>query len=197
MIVVDIETSGLDCSKCGIWQIGAIELENPKNVFFDECRIDDEDSVEKKALEVIDKTEAEFRDKSKQSQKQLLEKFFKWCEKAKVKNFASQNFMDAAFLETKAFKYNLNFPCHHRAFDIHSIASMRYLQLNKKLLIEKGHSTMGLGNICKLCGMIDERKFHNALEDAKLEAECLSRILYGKGLLNEYKKFKVPEYLKK
>ena len=33
MIVLDIETSGIDRVKCGIWQIGALELENPKNQF--------------------------------------------------------------------------------------------------------------------------------------------------------------------
>lgn len=45
MIVVDIETSGLDFNKCGIWQIGALELENPANTFLEEARIDDEDEI--------------------------------------------------------------------------------------------------------------------------------------------------------
>ncbi|MFA5084642.1 MAG: exonuclease domain-containing protein [Candidatus Paceibacterota bacterium] len=198
MIVIDLEFSGLNFLESGIWQIGAIELENPKNVFFDECRIDDGDSIEKEALEVVGKTESYLRDKGKQSQKQLLEKFFKWCGKAKLKNFACQGPQwDVALLILKANKYGLKFPMHRRAFDLHSIASMKYIELNKKLLAEEGHSAMGIGNICRLCGMKDERGTHNALEDAKLAAECLSRIIYGKQLLDEYKKFKIPEYLKK
>ncbi|PIN78077.1 hypothetical protein COV15_00240 [Candidatus Woesearchaeota archaeon CG10_big_fil_rev_8_21_14_0_10_34_12] len=82
-------------------------------------------------------------------------------------------------------------PFHYRTFDLHSIAQIKYFQLNNKLLIDKDHSDMGLSNILKLCGMTDERrkiedgiivrngKEHNALEDAKLTAECFSRIVNG------------------
>lgn len=66
---------------------------------------------------------------------------------------------------------------------------------------------MGLTNILEFCGMKDERislrdghvdrkgSPHNALEDAKLEAECFSRMAYGRNLLEEYKKFPLPDYL--
>lgn len=196
MIVVDLEFSGLDFLKCGIWQIGAVEFENPENQFFEECRIDDEDLVEEDALKVVGKTEAGLRDKNKQSQKQLLEKFFEWCRKTKIKNFMCEGPQwDMGLLLVKANKHNLEFPFHHRAFDLHSIANLRYLQVKGKLLIENDHSGMGLTNILKFCGMRDERKEHNALEDAKLTAECLSRILNGKSIFKEYEKFKLPEYL--
>ena len=36
MIVLDIESSGLDSGRCGIWQIGALEFENPSNTFLQE-----------------------------------------------------------------------------------------------------------------------------------------------------------------
>jgi hypothetical protein len=83
---------------------------------------------------------------------------------------------------------------------------MKYFQLHKKFLIEEGKSVMNLTKIIEFCGMKDERiritegdiekqgKPHNALEDAKLEAECVSRILYGKSLFEEYKKFKIPAH---
>ena len=203
MIVVDIETSGTNFLKCGIWKIGAIDFENPEQVFLEEARIDDGDKIvnmpenKKTVFEVIGKTEAQLRDKKKQSQKQLLERFFKWCEKSKAKNIMCQNpQFDLAFLQIKAQKYDLKSPIHYRAFDLHSIAQARYLQLKGKFLLEEGRSDMGLTNILKLCGMKDERKVHNALEDAKLTAECFSRILKGKNLLKEYKKFKIPKYLK-
>lgn len=196
MIVVDLEFSGLNFLKCGIWQIGAVELENPENQFFDEARIDDGDTIEGEALKVTGKTEAELRAKNKQSQKQLLEKFFEWCKKAKIKNFMCEGPQwDMGLLLIKANKYGLKFPFHRRAFDLHSISSLRYLQIKGKLLIEEDHSGMGLSNTLKFCGMKDERKEHNALEDAKLTAECLSRILYGKSLFKEYETFKLPEYL--
>ena len=42
-VVLDIETSGINFEKCGIWQIGAIDL-NTGEEFFEDCRIDDEDN---------------------------------------------------------------------------------------------------------------------------------------------------------
>ena len=197
MIVVDIETSGLDFNKCGIWQIGALDLDNPGNTFLEESRIDEEDIIQDKALEIIGKIEGELRDKGKQSQKQLLENFFKWCESVKIKNCICENpQFDLGFIWVKARKFNLDNPIPYRAYDLHSIASLKYLQLNSKFLINEDHSDMGLTNTLNFCGIPDNRKEHNALEDCKLTAECFFRIVYGKGCLEEYEGFEIPEYLK-
>ena len=51
-IVLDLETSGIDKVKCGVWQIGAYDL-NTMEEFFDDARIDDEDKVEEGALKLI------------------------------------------------------------------------------------------------------------------------------------------------
>ena len=56
---------------------------------------------------------------------------------------------------------------------------------------------MNLKKILAFCGMEDERGYHNALEDCKIEAECFNRLIYGKNLFPEYSKFEIPEYLKK
>ncbi len=196
MIVVDLETSGVDFVKCGIWQIGAIDLHTHEE-FFGECRIDKEDSVEQNALKVIGKTEKYLRFGNKENQKELLGRFFKWCKKSKIKNFMCENpNFDVSFLEIKSKKYNLEFPFHHRAFDLHSIASLKYLEIHGKFSIKDSKSDFGLSSTIRFCGMKDTRKFHNALEDAKLTAECFSRIFFGKGMIREYEKFKIPEYLK-
>jgi DNA polymerase III epsilon subunit-like protein len=202
MIVVDIETSGLDFQKCGIWQIGAIDLTNPKNEFLEEARIDDEDKLinegEKTVQEIIGKTEEDLRDKTKQSQKSLLIHFFEWSKSIEIKNCLCQNpQFDLGFMYTKARKYDLNIPFHHRAFDLHSIAHTKYFQINKQFLIKDGKSDLGLKNTLEFVGMKDNRGAHNALEDAKLEAECFSRIIYGRNLLPEFKEFPVPECLRK
>jgi len=198
MIVVDIETSDVFFVEGGIFQIGAVEFENPENQFFEDCRIDDEDRIAKESLFVTGKTKEEVRDKSKQSQKELLEKFFEWCKKIKVKNFICQNpQFDVGFFFVKARKYGLEISFHYRAFDLHSIAHLNYFQEKREFLIKEDHSEMGLSNILPFCGMRDERTVHNALEDAKLTAEAFSRLLYGKGIFEEFKKFPIPEYLKK
>ncbi len=196
MIVIDIETSGLYPEKNGIWQIGALDFYNPQNTFLEESRIDDEDEITQEALKIIRKTEAKLRDKSKQSQKKLLEHFFDWTNGVKIKNPICQNpQFDLSFITEKARKYLLKVPFHHRAFDLHSFASLKYEQIHGEFLIKEDHSDMGLTNILKFCGMQDDRKAHNALEDAKLTAECFSRIVYTKSLINEYSQYEIPKEL--
>lgn len=209
MIIVDIETSGVNCEKNGIWQIGALEFENPSNTFLGESRIDDNDLVDAEALKIIGKTEKELRDKGKQTQKQLLENFFNWVLNIENKILVSHvTPFDYAFLTIKAKKYDLKFPFAHRSFDLHSLAALKYFQIHGKFLIEEGNSKMNLPKVIEFCGMKDTRiqmkdgkvvqegTAHNGLDDAKLEAECLSRILYGKNLFREYSHFSVPDYLK-
>lgn len=204
MIIVDIETGGINKEKCGIWQIGAIDLTTGEE-FLDEGRLDDEDILfvdgKKSAIEVIGKTEEYLRDRKKQSQKELLTNFLKWVNKRSIKNFLCQNpQFDVAFIEIKARKYGLETPFHHRSFDLHSIAQTKYKEIKGDFLMKNDtngiHSNMGLTNILKFCGMSDNRGVHNALEDCKLTGECFSRLIYGKNLFPEYSKFKIPDYLK-
>ncbi len=209
MIVVDTEFTSLDFNKGGLWQIGAIDLENPENTFLEEARLEDDDEVQQATLDVVGKTEEELRDKSKQSQKEMLINFFEWVKKIRIKHIFSQGPWDFSYLFTKSKKFGLEYPFHHRTFDLHSIAQMKYAMLYGKLFIEKDYSAMGLRNVLEFCGMEDKRRNigrngetsregspHNALEDARLEAECFSRILFGKNLLPEFNKFPIPEYLR-
>lgn len=209
MIILDLETSGIDPAGSGIWQIGAIDLET-KEEFIEEGRIDDDDKIMEDALKVIGKTEKELRDSKKQTQKELLEKFFKWISKRKVKNFICQNpQFDLAFLNIKAEKYSLEKPYPYRAFDLHSIAQIKYREINGVFLMAEEKSDMNLSNTLKFCGLKDERiqirdkgvakegKPHNALEDCKSEGECFFRLVYGSNLFPEFSKFPVPEVLKK
>ncbi len=211
MIIIDIETSGnFYPEKNGVWQIGALDFYAPQNAFLQEARIDDEDSIEDGALKVTGKTQAELRDKKKQSQKKLLENFFAWASKIKDRTFVAHNTpFDYGFLTLRAKKYKLEFPFSHRTFDLHAFAVMKYFQINKKLPITDGKSEMNLPRVIEFCGLKDKRiqlkdnnivkegTPHNGLDDAKIEAECLSRILYGKHLLNEFSQYKIPEYLAK
>lgn len=198
MIILDIETSGTYFEKNGIWQIGAIDL-NTMNEFLSEGKIDPEDEIQQKALEITGKTEGYLRNKYKQTQKQLIEEFFNWIKKAKIRNCICQNpQFDLGFIQIKANKYNLVSPLPHRAFDLHSFAQKKHYDIHKKFLLDykKGKSDMDLENILKFCNIKYTRKDHNALEDCKLTGECFSRIVYGKGLFNEFAKFKTPKYLK-
>lgn len=196
-IVLDIETSGLDKTKCGVWQIGAVDLNN-KEEFFQEGRIDNQDIAEEGALKVIGKTEAELRDENKQSQKELLKEFFKWIETRQVKNFLCQNpQFDLTFIEIKAKKYDLDMPFKYKCFDLHTISQMVYHRIHGRFLFKEDSSEMNLKNILEFVGMEDNRQAHNALEDTKLTAECFWRLMYGKNLFPEYSEFKISKELLK
>ena len=88
---------------------------------------------------------------------------------------------------------------------LHTIAQIKFFELNSKFLTkDDNNSDMGLRNILKLCGIEDTRRghlregtAHNALEDAKLTAECFSRLMFGKSLFEEYAKFEIPTELRK
>ncbi len=190
MIVLDIETSGIDISKNGIWQIGAINTETGEE-FLQECRLDGEDEVMKEALEIVGKKEEDLR-QGKQSQKELLEEFFKWLEKVDKRIIAGQAIgFDIMFIETKCLKYGLRDEFDkflgHRGFELSTLAQILYKIKNGKFKIKDGKNGMGLSDILKMFNVKDERrknnngkitegKPHNALEDCKLEAGCFEKI---------------------
>ncbi len=212
MIVVDIETSGgFNPSKYGIWQIGALELENPDNTFLEEAHLDVKDEIDQEALKVIGKTEQELRDSQKQTQKELLEHFFLWANKQQDKNLIAHNTpFDFGFLSMKSQLYGLQFPFPHRSLDLHTLAAIIYFQINGIFFTDLGVSKMNLTNILKFCGLPDNRiqiekgnikqpgTPHNGLEDAQCEAECWNRLLHGKPLLEKFNQFPIPpELIKK
>lgn len=57
---------------------------------------------------------------------------------------------------------------------------------------DDGYSGLNSDFIFKYVGITEERGEHDALEDAKLTAEAISRLAYGKQLLEEYKQFPIP-----
>jgi len=208
MIVVDIETSGVNSAEHGLWQIGAVDLDSMEE-FVDESRIDDEDKVDEGALRITGKTENELRDKNKQTQKELINKFLVWRKGSGNQDLICHNpQFDHSFIKDKSIKYFREDPFFvaktHRAFDLHTIAQIKFFELNGRFLTKENHSDMGLKNILKFCGIEDARighdtegTPHNALEDAKLTAECFSRLVYGKKLFPEFSKFEIPQELRK
>ena len=88
---------------------------------------------------------------------------------------------------SKSRKYGLECPIHHRAFDLHNIAQLKYFQLNNHFFIKENYSDRGLTNILNFCGLENNLGAHNRLKDLKLTAECFFRIVYGKGLLRNMK----------
>ncbi len=215
MIVLDLETSGLNTGKCGIWQIGAIELEKPENYFFDEARIDDSDVVEEGALKITGKAEDELRNPGLKSQKQMILNFLEWAKTCGEKLIVGQNIgWDMNFLHNKCLRYGIykdfGEVTGSKGFDLYVLAQLKYLETaGRYRLRENGRGSFSLPQVLEFCGVenprmelhngevVKEGKAHDALEDCKLEGECFSRLVHGKNLFPEYAKFEIPEHLKK
>ena len=197
MIIVDIETSGLDPLKHGILEIGAIKFENPEIFYQSYSRLDEDDEIDPRALQINGQSEEEAKSFNRPSQKQALIEFFNFITENNDFYIAGENVgsFDFNFIRIRAGKYNLDFPIQNRCFDLQTLAQAKFEQVFGKPLIENGKSILGLSRILKFVGMDDERKEHGALEDCRLEAECISRLRFGKNLIAEYAKFPIPQYL--
>ncbi len=200
MIVLDIETTGLNFLENGIVSVGALYFDNPERQFYGECKIDDGDIIVEDALKINGFSREEVLDATKQTQEELIKNFLKWMDEQEIKILAGHNvgFFDLNFIKAKAKKYNIDIKNSYRSFDLCSAAQLIYFQINKNFLVDDyKENAMNLSEVLKFCGLRDERKTHNALEDCKLAAECFSRLLHKKNLFPEYVQFKIPDYLKK
>ncbi|MFB6246359.1 MAG: exonuclease domain-containing protein [Candidatus Pacearchaeota archaeon] len=200
MIALDIECSGLDFNKCGIWQIGAVDLDTGEE-YLDECGIDDNDLIlttsesKRNIFDVIGRTEEQLRDKNKKSQKEMIEQFFDWVSKREKDIFLCMNpQFDLGYIWAKARKYGFHIGIQFRAFDLHTVAQMRHLETNKEFSFSEGKSKLSLRRICEFCGL-DYPGNHQGLEDAKLTGECFYRLVYGESYFEDFKEQKIPRYL--
>jgi DNA polymerase III subunit epsilon len=193
MIVLDVETTGTDPRKHSIISLGAIELENPQNDFYSECKIFDGAHIDDKALEINGFTKEDITDPTKQSLEILLLAFQDWSSKCTEKTIAGHNVcFDASFLQNSYKKIGLNWTFAHRTIDTHSLAYMHMTAHGKKIPEVNDHSNITSDLLFSYVGLETIRDTHNALEDAKLTAEAISRLLYNTGLLPEFKELPVP-----
>lgn len=201
MIVVDVETTGLNAYKNSIVSIGAVEFENPKNQFYDECYVEDDIEIDPGALQVNGFSLEQVKDRTKKSLLVLVQEFLDWVEPIKDKTLAGHNtYFDASFLRAATTKLKKNpddhkWPFGRRYIDMHSVAYAIAKQTGAKMPLKYGVSNFWSGGVYEFVGLPLEPDPHNGLTGAKMEAEAMSRLIYGKGIYEEYAGFKLPKFL--
>src|SRR5690606_6732786 len=98
---------GIDPLKHGIVSIGAVDFRNPKNQFYVECRLDDDQEILMGSpangllpvSEVTGFSDEDMRDPSKPSIKEALESFMDWFSSVPDRIIIAQNYLDVMFLE--------------------------------------------------------------------------------------------------
>jgi DNA polymerase III epsilon subunit-like protein len=198
LIVVDIETTGLDLERDQIVSIGAVNFAKPQQTYYNECRLSRRVRPTEEALHVTGFSLKDLTSRRRPTEGEIVRQFLDWGKKSRMRMLAGENpWFDAAFLRRASKKYGIVWPFGHRLVDLHSVSYSMLLRLKECAIIPKRKSPLSLDKTLKFVGLEPRKTFHNALGDAKLEAEALSRLIYGKSLLDEYSKYGVPSYLKR
>ncbi|MGI0100514.1 MAG: 3'-5' exonuclease [Candidatus Micrarchaeaceae archaeon] len=198
MIVIDLETSGLDHEEDSILSIGAVDFQNPENQFYGECRLRSGATYNLESLKVNGFSVKDIKDKSKMSLHELITRFLDWTHSIYDVTLAGHNVQfDIKFLERSFGIYNMGWIFGHRNLDTHSLVYAHCLSRKVEMPYRKNKSDITSDFVFSYVGLEKEMRPHNGLVGAKMEAESISRIIYGRALLGEFKKFPVPQYLKR
>lgn len=176
MIVVDVETGGLNPTLNPLLSIGAVDYDNPMNRFYGMCHPRSRFLIEESALE-INGLKKEDLLKHPTSTKELLESFFAWVNSTsrEYKMLAGENpSFDRDFIDINARLSGLVSPFGHRTVDLHTLA---YTKLYAKINAD---------GIYKRLGMPEEPRPHHAMNGALWEAEAFSRILQQKSIIEQF-----------
>src|SRR3989338_1429713 len=200
MIVVDVETTGLESVKHSIVSIGALDFLEPINQFYKECRIWEGAEIDDYALVINGFSRADVVDANKSSLDETIRSFLFWVGNIPSGHditLAGENpKFDSNFLESSAKRYNLAWPFSHRTVDLHTISYAYRASRGIEIPLNKARcSNLKQDETLKYVGLLDEPMPHNALTGAKGEAEAFSRLMFGRSLLPEYTRFKIPPYL--
>ena len=99
---------------------------------------------------------------------------------------------DRDFLQASAMRAHLDWPFAHRSIDTHTLAYMHIVKRGLTPPSKKHHSALNLDAILKYVGVPEEPKPHNAMTGALSHAEVISRLLYDRPLLDEFKNYPMP-----
>jgi DNA polymerase III epsilon subunit-like protein len=195
MIVIDIETTGIDPAKHGIISIGAVNFDDPNEWFYGEGRPSASVEITDGALDVNGFKREELSELPDPIVV-TLSNFFRWCavqESTPLIIGGHNPGFDKSFIfaesERCGLRKSLN-PFGYHTIDLHTVAHADYLR-------KQGHwyaKIMPAYHIYRQLGIPDEPKPHYALNGAVWEAEAFSRILHGKSLfVEEFEQFPVKE----
>lgn len=194
MIILDVETSGVDPERHSILSLGALDLDEPTNQFYDECHVWEGGLISKEALKINGFTEEQAKDPNTKTEAELIEAFIAWAmDRPADRTLAAQNVaFDKAFVEAACRRAGIEFPLAHRTIDVHTLTWAHMKFNGVETPVENHHSGINMKAALEYCGLPEEPTPHNALTGAMAHAEIISRIAYGKKLLPEYDAYDIP-----
>lgn len=193
MIIVDIETTGLNPEKNSIASIGAVDFENPSVQFMEECQIWNGAEIDEAALVVTGDTYESLTDPHKKTEAEVITNFLNWLEGRPDMVIAGQNvFFDTSFIRGAAKRAGVLCDISVRIVDLHSITYAHILQRGITPPIFNRKTALSSDKIMEYVGIGAEPKPHIALNGALYEAEAFSRLMHNKPLLAQFENSPIP-----
>ena len=189
MIVVDVETTGTDPSRHSIVSIGAVDFGEPSRQFYRECRPWDGAAVDAGALAVNGVTHEQLADPARASLQVAVGEFLAWARGDGTLGGHNTAF-DRDFLQAACDKYRMAWPFGYRVVDMMSVGWAHMMRAGQQP--PGGGAGLKARLVFAYVGLPEEPKPHNALTGAKMEAEALHRLLWGKHLMDEFSGHPVP-----
>jgi DNA polymerase III epsilon subunit-like protein len=196
MLVIDVEASGTEAHKHSIVSLGALDISNPSNRFYEECRVWEGAHIMDDALKVNGFTREQITDLAKQNEADLVHRFLAWCKDFPDRTLAGQNVsFDRDFVKYACERAgHTEWPFAYRTVDTHSLCWIHMVHRGLQPPIDPKHhrSALNLDAVLNYCGIPAEPEPHNALTGALSHAEVISRLLYGRKLLPEFDGYAIP-----
>lgn len=195
MIVLDVESTGLVPGTCSILSLGALDLDEPTNQFYDECRIWEGAHVSDEALAVNGFTREEITDTNKKSEAELITAFVAWAtDRPKNQMLAAQNVsFDLEFVQEACKRAGIECPFGKRTIDTHTLVWLHMMERGVEPPVnDHGHSRISLDYALTYCGLPGEPKPHNALTGALCHAEVIARVAYNRNIVSDFSTFPIP-----
>jgi DNA polymerase III epsilon subunit-like protein len=187
---VDIETSGLKVERHGILSLGAVSLANPSKTYYAECQLEVRKKLNPEALVFNGFTEEDIRSPTKIGAIDLIKGFEAWSTDLGIYVLGGHNtWFDSGFIEEAYDHYGIHWRFGHRIVDLHSVFYADLMRRN----VQVPPVGFVLDVILQSVGLPIRKGPHNALDDAKLEAEAFSRIVHKERVIEEFKSFPIPD----
>jgi DNA polymerase III epsilon subunit-like protein len=182
VFVIDLEFSGLEPEKHSIISLGAVDFYNPARTLYLECRLRPGAAFDEDAY-LVHGLSKEYLEKQPLSEQQLVLQFLAWVSQSPSKVWMGQSlWKDVEFFSKACERYSFDWPFGHRFVDLHSVCVAHHFAAGKNPPHKNGLTDLGLDKVAEYCGIParNPRAPHNALSDAKLTADCFSRLLLGR-----------------
>lgn len=182
ILVVDVETTGLDPVKCSVIEIGAVGLTSSAE-FTVECRMGDDAVWEEGAAKVHERTIDHCTNPVLPTEIEALELFLDWCDQCMPAGrliLAGMNpQFDLGFLRAippasyAPLARRLAKRFSHRTIDMHTLAVAEVMQIEANFDLKTLHTD----GIYEMLEMDHEPKPHRAIVGARMEAQAIREFL--------------------